>query len=78
VIDNLIIWGLGACFGFSLLTGLLFCLGGWLRGKQALEEPEEAPDTTLEEKFLAGQMSAEKFFKTVDRRRAAHQKGPLT
>jgi hypothetical protein len=78
VVDDLIIWGIAGCFGFSLLTGLLFCLGGWLRGRRVLEEPQHIEDTTLEEKLLAGEMSAEKFFKTIDRRRAAHQKGPLT
>jgi hypothetical protein len=41
-------------------------------------EPEEREGITLEEKFLTGEISAQKFFRTIDRRRAAHQKGPLT
>jgi hypothetical protein len=72
VTEHIIIYSLMGWFAFSLLFGFLFVIAYWRSPEKsdtsfASHEEVTPPEHELEQVFLEGEISAEKFFRRLDR-----------
>jgi hypothetical protein len=74
-VEQLIIVGFMAWFGFNLALGGLLALVYWHRRDRRPSEPTKweplRDEDLLEEKFLAGRIPAQRYFRRLDEQQAA-------